>query len=125
MSGAVAEVGDGSSWQRCSGRSNDVGRSNKYVFQCGGKQGNKVRVVKDNGWITISELEVLGSLATANQPAQAANDPSGVTVTAATASGSDWIQVDRGLKHVSVSDDGSVIWGVNRNDDIYYRNGPT
>ena len=34
-----------------------------------------------------------------------------------------WIQVGGGLKQISVSRDGSHVWGVNSGDKIYYRKG--
>ena len=34
-----------------------------------------------------------------------------------------WTQISGNLTQVSVSGDGSHVWGVNTNDNIYYRNG--
>ena len=68
--------------------------------------------------ISIIVLALLGSFSACNKkesenPAPIDNTPK-----------SYWEKVDGSLKQISVAKDGSI-WGVNSNDDVFYRNGST
>eukprot|EP00435_Cladocopium_sp_Y103_P053545 s2293_g17.t1 len=61
IQGVVAEVWSEGKWQRCGGKSPNIGKkSAPYAFDCG-IVGSKVRISRNHhAWFTVSELEVFG-----------------------------------------------------------------
>ena len=62
MKGVVAEIWSNGKWERCGGKSKNVGKKKSFSFKCA-ISGTKARIIKygNRKWITTSEMEVYGA----------------------------------------------------------------